>query len=83
MDVERVNWLSIESPRESVNGLVRIRYKHEESAATIVPEGNSCTVKFAERQRAITPGQAAVFYDGQRLLGGGWIRSNHEVTKEH
>lgn len=71
--VDRVNWLSIEPPAEPVRGSVRIRYKHEESAATIVPERESCTVKFTERQRAVTPGQAAVFYDGQRLLGGGWI----------
>lgn len=73
MDVDRVNWVSIEAPQAKVNGLVRIRYKHEESSAVIIPQGDTCSVEFTERQRAITPGQAAVFYEHQKLLGGGWI----------
>lgn len=76
MNVSRVNWLGIQPPDEMFTGSVRIRYKHEESAASIYPDGSSCRVEFVEKQRAITPGQAAVFYDGDLLLGGGWIESS-------
>ena len=75
MNVNRVNWLAISEPREKLAGSVRIRYKHDESAATIHPEGTKCRIEFEEKQRAITPGQAAVFYNGDVLLGGGWIES--------
>jgi tRNA-uridine 2-sulfurtransferase len=73
MSLERVNWLSIDPPSDSIPGNVRIRYKHEESPAVIHPSENGCRVEFAEKQRAITPGQAAVFYQEDMLLGGGWI----------
>lgn len=73
MEVAPVNWVGIASPRTEIDGRVRIRYKHEEMPARIVPQNGGCVVRFAEMQRAITPGQAAVFYDGDVLLGGGWI----------
>ena len=75
MNVSRVNWLGIPEPEENLTSHVRIRYKHDESVATIYPDGSNCRVEFEEKQRAITPGQAAVFYDGDLLLGGGWIDS--------
>ncbi|HSE41594.1 MAG TPA: tRNA 2-thiouridine(34) synthase MnmA [Acidobacteriota bacterium] len=75
MNVTRVNWLAIADPQQTVTGNVRIRYKHDESPATIHPDGTNCRIIFQEKQRAITPGQAAVFYDGDLLLGGGWIES--------
>jgi tRNA-specific 2-thiouridylase len=74
MTVERVNWVGREVPEEPIHGSVRIRYRHQESAASIHPDGENCTVNFLQKQRAITPGQAAVFYDGDLLLGGGWIK---------
>ena len=74
MKVERVNWVSVPSPTEPLQSQVRIRYKHGESAAVIHPDPEGCSVRFVEKQRAITPGQAAVFYDNDLLLGGGWIR---------
>jgi tRNA-uridine 2-sulfurtransferase len=73
MSLDRVNWVSINPPPEAISGNVRIRYKHEESAAMIHPSENGYRVEFAEKQRAITPGQAAVFYREDLLLGGGWI----------
>jgi tRNA-specific 2-thiouridylase len=70
---ERVNWL-IDAPTEPLACQAKIRYRHEPAAATLVALENGCArVDFAEPQTAITPGQAVVFYDGERVLGGGWI----------
>lgn len=70
-----VNWLSIAPPREPVRANVRIRYRSPESAATITPiASNRVRVEFDEAQAAITPGQASVFYDDDRVVGGGWIQ---------
>jgi tRNA-specific 2-thiouridylase len=69
-----VNWLSIPLPAGEIRGHVRIRYRHAEAPATIRPLPDArALVLFDSAQRAITPGQAAVFYDGELCLGGGWI----------
>lgn len=69
-----VNWIALDNPTESVRASVKIRYRHSESAATVTPlPGRRASVVFDESQRAITPGQATVFYDGDVVLGGGWI----------
>jgi tRNA-specific 2-thiouridylase len=74
-EVRDVNWIAFESPRELVEARVRIRNRHEPAGARVEPLGeNAARVTFHEPQRAITPGQAAVFYSGERVLGGGWIR---------
>jgi tRNA-specific 2-thiouridylase len=69
----RVNWLS-EPPAGPLPCQAKIRYRHGASPATVaaLPDGGA-RVTFAEAQSAITPGQAVVFYDGERVLGGGWI----------
>jgi tRNA-specific 2-thiouridylase len=72
LHVRDVNWIAGE-PR-AVEAVVQIRYGHAGSAARVEPlEGNRARVILAEPQRAVTPGQAAVFYDGDEVLGGGWI----------
>src|SRR5437868_3983613 len=69
-----VNWIAFDDPRESVRADVRVRYRHEAAPATIEPLADRrVRVCFDEAQRAITPGQATVFYRGDEVLGGGWI----------
>ena len=72
--VSDVNWISGETPREPVRCAVKIRYRAREQAATVYPEENGRgRIVFDAPQRAVTPGQAAVFYDGDTVLGGGTI----------
>jgi tRNA-specific 2-thiouridylase len=74
--LERVNWVAISNPGEPFEGEVKIRYLHRPAAAVIEPEGDSMLhVTFGDKQRAITPGQSAVIYDGDVLLAGGVIAS--------
>jgi tRNA-specific 2-thiouridylase len=70
-----VNWISWPGLSTSARAQVKIRNKHEAAAATLYPaaEPNRVEVRFDEPQRAVTPGQGAVFYDGDLVLGGGWI----------
>jgi tRNA-specific 2-thiouridylase len=74
-DVENVNWIAHEAPSEPVRAAVKIRHKHIPAEATVTPlDATTARITFDAPQRAITSGQGAVFYDGDRVLGGGWIR---------
>jgi tRNA-specific 2-thiouridylase len=69
-----VNWISIEKIIAPVSFKVRIRYLHAETEAVIsAVDNNKVNIKFAKPQMAVTPGQAAVFYDGDVVVGGGTI----------
>jgi tRNA-specific 2-thiouridylase len=72
--VRDVNWLSIAAPEGPIEARVRIRHRHPETPALVRPRPDgSVRVEFATPQRAVAPGQAAVFYEGDVCLGGGWI----------
>jgi tRNA-uridine 2-sulfurtransferase len=75
MCVKDVNWISIAPPSAPVRAEVKIRNKHAAASAWITSGADSQRVEvhFDEPQRAVTPGQGAVFYSGDLVLGGGWI----------
>jgi tRNA-specific 2-thiouridylase len=74
-EVNRMNWTGARIPFDHERDCtVKIRYNHPGTAAMIASlDENRCRVQLREAQRAITPGKAAVFYDGDVVLGGGWI----------
>ncbi len=73
LKANNVIWIN-KAPLVEINVKARIRYRHKESEAVIHPTTDrEAYVEFQDPQRAITPGQAVVFYDGDRVLGGGWI----------
>jgi tRNA-specific 2-thiouridylase len=71
---ERLNWIAVAGLAREMRVRVKIRHRHEPAWATLSPDGkDSVRAIFDQPQRAITPGQAAVFYDGDEVVGGGWI----------
>lgn len=72
---KRVNWVSIPKPKNKIQILARIRYNHRKSKAVVSKtKDENWRVDFLKGQRAITPGQAVVFYEKDTVLGGGWIK---------
>ena len=71
---KRLNWIGVDDVREPLRVRTKIRHRHEAAPSTIEKTGDDeVVVTFDRPQRAITPGQAAVFYDGDVVVGGGWI----------
>ena len=70
----RINLISVDDLSQPMRVTVKIRHRHEAAPATLEKSGdNEVLVTFDQPQRAVTPGQAAVFYDGDVVVGGGWI----------
>lgn len=79
-DVFDFNWISGTAPQSKFRCKVKIRYRQAEQWATITPTGeNTVHIVFDNPQRAITPGQAAVLYDGDTVLGGGTIQRQDKL----
>ncbi|WP_414574838.1 tRNA 2-thiouridine(34) synthase MnmA [Anabaena sp. CCY 9402-a] len=77
--VSRVNWVSIAEPTSPIRAEVQIRYRSSPEAVTVIPLENSrVRLVFDEPQFSMTPGQAAVWYDGEKVLGGGIIELSAE-----
>jgi tRNA-specific 2-thiouridylase len=69
-----LNWISIPELTAPMRVQIKIRHRHEPAWATLEPNGtDEVLATFDEPQRAVTPGQSAVFYDGDEVVGGGWI----------
>jgi len=74
LTAKRTNLISVDQLDQPARVTVKIRHRHEPAPATIERTGaDEILVSFDEPQRAVTPGQAAVFYDGEVVVGGGWI----------
>jgi len=72
--VEQINWIT-PPPSEAMDVLVRVRYRHIAVPARVVPlDRSSAEITFDVPQSAVTPGQGAVFYRADEVLGGGWIQ---------
>ena len=72
--VQNCNWIPWENPPESIEVTAKIRYNHPGTPATVTPlEQGRAKVKLHTPQRAVTPGQASVFYQDDLVVGGGWI----------
>jgi len=85
-EIDRVNWISVAAVGvpgdKDVDLTVKIRYSHPGTNATVTPlENNRARIRLHDPQRAVTPGQAAVLYDGDIVVGGGWICRTEPVSQ--
>src|SRR5437879_421848 len=73
-EIDRTNWIGAELPGENADLTVKIRYSHPGTRATVTPlADHRARIRLHEPQRAVTPGQAAVIYNDDVVVGGGWI----------
>jgi len=76
MRVSQINWIAFDRPTEPFEASVQIRYNHKPTPATVEPSPDGgARVVFHQPERGVSPGQAAVFYHDDLLLGGGWIEA--------
>jgi len=73
MKVGKINWIKYAAPIDELEATTKIRYKDTGSLSLVRPFGNEATVRFFEKAKGIAPGQSAVFYEGDDVIGGGII----------
>ncbi|PYJ77406.1 MAG: tRNA 2-thiouridine(34) synthase MnmA [Verrucomicrobia bacterium] len=79
-EIDRVTWIDPDAKNEVAHVTVKIRYSHGGTSATLTPLDNDrARIRLHEPQRAVTPGQAAVIYEGDIVMGGGWICRTEQV----
>jgi tRNA-specific 2-thiouridylase len=74
MRVGKINWIKYEGLDGEMEAVTKIRYKDKGSVSCLIPSGNDITVRFYEKAKGIAPGQSAVFYEGDDVIGGGIIQ---------
>ncbi|HEX2533923.1 MAG TPA: aminomethyltransferase beta-barrel domain-containing protein, partial [Chitinophagaceae bacterium] len=74
MRVSRINWIKYNGLSGESEALTKIRYKDKGSLSTLQPDGSDVLVRFYENAKGIAPGQSAVFYEGNDVIGGGIIQ---------
>lgn len=77
LTADSLSWVSGQAPAEQFACTAKVRYRQPDQACTVTVSGNTCTVRFDTPQRAVTPGQSVVLYDGEECLGGGVINSTN------
>ena len=82
LTAQKLSWTSGKAPRESITAKAKIRYKAKEAEAVLSFRNGSVDVHFAQPQKAVTPGQAIVFYNVDEVLGGGIIESAQPATQD-
>ncbi|MDA1266438.1 MAG: tRNA 2-thiouridine(34) synthase MnmA [Planctomycetota bacterium] len=82
MVVEDLNWIGVEPPTGVLRCGAQHRYHHPDVPTELEIDGDLAHVRFLTPEHAVTPGQGAAFYDGDRLIGGGWIQSVERVGVE-
>jgi tRNA-specific 2-thiouridylase len=82
LTARKLSWISGKSPREPITARAKIRYKSKEAEAILFPCDDSVDVHFTQPQKAVTPGQAIVFYNLDEILGGGIIESSQPITQD-
>lgn len=80
MLVNKINWIKYEGITPGMEAITKIRYKDQGSLSNLYPDGpNTVQVKFYESAKGIAPGQSAVFYEGNDVIGGGIIQRSHLI----
>jgi tRNA-specific 2-thiouridylase len=82
LTARKLNWISGKAPREPITVTAKIRYRSKEAEAVLFFRNDSVDVHFAQPQKAVTPGQAIVFYNIDEVLGGGIIESSQPPTRD-
>ncbi len=79
LEATEMNWIGFDPPDGCFRAEVQVRYRCQPAGATVELAGDRARIEFDRPQAAVAPGQGAALYHGERLLGGGWIRSTERV----